>query len=234
MTIINKSHQFVFVHIPKAAGSSIAKYYRQLSRVNDIEIGASISGTTTVPDAIWKHEIGKHAPYHRIKRFLADDPLKKDYFSFCFARNPYDRVISTFFFLKKWLPNNTEVQARDIFEGFNDVNDMVSSDFWRNSDIDNMFKPQCFWVTDEGGKVIIDFHGKVESLKDGIHYVNRQIGVDLPDFDIRINVKKRQIFTPGLNKESINIIQQRYQQDFDLFEYSAKPPRSLSALLRWR
>ena len=225
--IVNNSHQFIFIHIPKNAGTSIARYYSVLSRLIDIEVGATELGEAALPHIIKRHSVGKHAPIRRIRRILSETSDIDSYFSFAFVRNPYERTISTFSFLKKWLPRSHATKAAKAFQPLKTVNDMLQSEFWQSSDIDNMFKPQNFWVTDLDGKEIIDFWGKVESISEGIATVNERIGVELPPFDISLNRTRKGKGKGLLTDQSVKILQQRYSRDFELFDYSLEPPVNL-------
>jgi hypothetical protein len=225
--IINNSHQFVFIHIPKNAGTSIARYYSALSRLIDIEVGATALGEAALPHIVERHGVGKHAPFRKIRRILSETSNIDSYFSFAFVRNPYERTISTFSFLKKWLPRSHATKAAKAFQPLKTVNDMLQSEFWQSSDIDNMFKPQTFWVTDADGKVIIDFWGKVESICEDIATVNERIGVELPAFDISLNRTRKAKGKGFLTNQSVEILQDRYSRDFELFDYPLEPSANL-------
>ncbi len=221
--IINNSHQFIFIHIPKNAGTSIARYYSALSRLIDIEIGATELGEAALPQIIERHGVGKHAPLRRIRRVLSETSDIDSYFSFAFVRNPYERTISTFNFLKRWLPNSHATKAAKAFEPLKTVNDMLQSEFWQSSGMDLMFEPQTLWVTDWDGKVIIDFWGKVESIDEGIETVNKRIGVELPAFDLSLNRTRKSKENGLLTNQSVEILQGRYSRDFELFDYPLEP-----------
>jgi hypothetical protein len=223
--IINNSHGFVFVHIPKNAGTSIARYYSQLSGINDVEIGGTDMGEALLPIFVERHRVGKHAPYRKIRGLLESNPLPRSYFSFAFTRNPYERTLSTFLFLKQWLPGSHAERAKSAFEEILDVNDMIHSSFWQESDIDNMFKPQVFWVTDERQEsLIVDFCGRVENLREDISRLNKKLNVNLPEFEIRLNITERGSAVSGYNRDSIEIMKERYKSDFDFFSYDLQPP----------
>ncbi len=226
--IINNSHGFVFVHIPKNAGTSIARYYSQLSGINDVEVGGTDMGEALLPQFVQRHKVGKHAPYRKIKGVLESNPLPKHYFSFAFTRNPYERTLSTFLFLKQWLPGSHAERAKSAFEEISDVNDMIHSRFWQETDIDNMFKPQVFWVMDaQQESLIVDFCGRVDNLSEDISRLNQKLNVDLPEFEIKLNITERGDAVSGFSRDSIAIMKERYKSDFDFFSYDPQPPLEL-------
>ena len=106
-----------------------------------------------------------------------------------------------------------------------DVNDMIHSSFWQKSDVDNMFKPQVFWVTDARQEsLIVDFCGRVENLREDISLLNKKLNVNLPEFEIRLNITERGSAVSGYNRDSIEIMKERYKSDFDFFSYDLQPP----------
>jgi hypothetical protein len=82
-------------------------------------------------------------------------------YKFCFVRNPWDRVVSEFRF-RKWTWQN------------NLTSDSNFSDWVRSAYVDKdpefcdwpkMFMPQLEWLTDENGRIAVDFVGRFENLQ---------------------------------------------------------------------
>ena len=74
---ISDKAKILFFHVPKCAGSSLHLFL--------------------------KEKYGDHTPdplppvHHvRVKDYLKYNPGKKDYFKFCFIRNPFDRLLSAY------------------------------------------------------------------------------------------------------------------------------------------
>jgi hypothetical protein len=100
MTIINHSHRFVFVHIPKNAGTSVAHYLSQLSTYRDQEIGATELGEAIAPAFRGRFQLHKHSTFAEIEE--ATGPEIHDYTSVAVVRDPVDRVRSLYSFLRQW------------------------------------------------------------------------------------------------------------------------------------
>jgi hypothetical protein len=85
--MISHKHKFIFVHIPKNAGSSInhelkgmcEKLYTEDIRPKDIPIA-----------------YGKHANDNDMRILLKDEYT--DYYKFCVVRNPWDRLVSIYWY----------------------------------------------------------------------------------------------------------------------------------------
>ena len=87
--MISHKHKFIFIHIPKTAGTSIEQALRD--------------ETCQLLPGEWAAGRGLHAPLnHLTLQELVDygilTPAQlKSYFKFCFVRNPWDRLISEIF-----------------------------------------------------------------------------------------------------------------------------------------
>jgi len=91
MTIVCKDPDIIFVHVPKTGGTSISKWF--------IENVSECKSKST------KTFYSKHYPY-----FLFDDEHKK-YFSFGMVRNPWERMVSGYFYeLKKFRNRKTMLE----------------------------------------------------------------------------------------------------------------------------
>ena len=84
--MISHNQRFVFIHVPKAAGSSIEYALRQYSNT---PVSFSSNGNAILED--------KHKTAHEMKEALG--PLWNSYFSFGVVRNPWERVVSNFLYL---------------------------------------------------------------------------------------------------------------------------------------
>lgn len=86
--MISHSKRFVFVHVPKAAGSSIEHALRQYS---DTPVSFSEDGNAQLE--------GKHLTASELKAMLGADWSR--YYSFGVVRNPWERVVSSFLYLQR-------------------------------------------------------------------------------------------------------------------------------------
>jgi hypothetical protein len=218
MAIINSSKKFVFVHVPKAAGTSVTNALSKYTTYQDLEIGGTHFGEQIQPAYKKRFGIGKHTPASGIREVIGQGAWDS-MFKFSIVRNPYERVISTYKFLNKW--EGTPEEFKKQLAKFNDINDYILSDMWEERDgPDFIFKPQTFWLTDinDRSKLIVDFVGKLEALDE-----------DLARIVSKIEGSKAEMVTaPQLNKtegdfklssEAIEKINRVYARDFNFFDY---------------
>lgn len=142
----------IFVRIPKTASRSVA---------------LSLFGNLG----------GAHTDVRRYRQVF--DREFDRYFKFAFVRNPWDRLVSTYFFLKN---GGITARAREwseahlsVFTSFGEfVDAWVTQENvakWRN------FRPQHAFVCDVDGRVALDYVGCFERLAQGVDAVSRRLGV---------------------------------------------------------
>lgn len=83
MSVINVKHKHIFIHIPKCAGWSM-------------EVLPFIGGRG-------------HASLHQISK---QPNFNRKFFKWCFIRNPYDRIASTYFAMGGGTPTEIEVKKK--------------------------------------------------------------------------------------------------------------------------
>ncbi len=217
MAIINNTHRFIFIHIPKAAGTSLSQYYcQQCSTIADVEIGGSAMGEAIQAFYLKRFKITKHATALEIRTALGMSVFNQ-YFRFSFVRNPFDRTISTFKFLKKWLPGSELVEHANVFGQFDNVNDMINSAYWETPGIDKIFQPQWRWLYDDSGMHLANYIGKVEAISDDVKKLNCRLGLNLAPLSIHNN--KTSEDAVHLSASSMEKISNRYCKDFEIFGY---------------
>lgn len=116
--IISPKRRFAFVHIPKTGGTSFTLAYEGRAAADDILVGDTpkakrrkgrVSGLD-VPGRLWKHsslrDVGPLVP--------------SDYFVFTLVRNPWDRMVSYYHWLREQTFEHPAVAAANAtdFAGF--------------------------------------------------------------------------------------------------------------------
>lgn len=125
------------------------------------------------------------------------------------VRNPYDRMISHLFFLRKIQPSSTPEKVCSVIQS-------VLAD---PSTFDNHTIPQYQYLMDENGSLIPNVTIlKTETLDEDM----RRIGCT--DFHLHTNKNptmnsKKRDYISYLNETSIQIINEYYKLDFEWFDY---------------
>jgi hypothetical protein len=144
-----------------------------------IFIGIPKTASQSIALSLFGNLGGGHTDARRYRRVFGPDFDR--YFKFTFVRNPWDRLVSTYFFLKKggitarakaW--SEAHLSSFDSFDRF--VHDWVTPDnvsTWRN------FRPQHAYVVSPEGRLVVDYVGCFEWLPRDFGTVCRRLGVDV-------------------------------------------------------
>lgn len=188
-----KENKCIFFHIPRTGGISIANTL----------FGDNGAGHMTVKVA---------------KDFFADDYYK--FYKFSFVRNPYDKLISSYFYLKKggfhqgdedWVKGHlSEVTS---FENF--VLEWLSEDKFTER---FHFQPQSYFLKDENGDIDLNFIGRYESIYTDFDVVRKELKIRTSLLRLNSSDKPSSVEN-HYSKEMKDKIYQLYKEDFLLFDY---------------
>lgn len=189
-----KKNKCLFVHIPKTAGISV-----NVSLFDDLGCG--------------------HTTLSQFQDSMAFEDFIS-YFKFTIIRNPWDRILSAFLFLKKgginqmdkiWSDNN--LANFDSFENF--VLNWVNKE---NIKSYTHFIPQHHYICFDLDKTYIDFVGLFENLEDDFIYISKKLGIKTNLKKLNVN-KKKLNYMDYYNPKTIEIVSDVYREDIDLFGY---------------
>lgn len=200
---ISNRYKCIFIHVPKAGGSSIER----TSIFNDQR---EITGKVV-------------AGHTKAVKFREKFPREfNDYFKFAFVRNPFDRLVSAFFYLNSKASNEYGERIRNKYLAkYNGKFDKFCLDFFNNeSNINKVihFQPQTTFVCDDD-TVIVDYIGKLENMESDFKFVCSKIGYDYESLAIHRKGKHRH-YTSYYTDETRKIVEHIYQKDMDLFGYT--------------
>ncbi len=189
-------HKCIFVHIPKSAGLSI---------------GYSLFGRHT----------GNHTTIAEYQIAFSKKEFNS-FFKFAFVRNPWDRVLSAFLFLKNGGRNQADYNwSEKYLSQFNNFNDFVTG--WLNRENINKgvhFKPQYEFVTlPNKQKHGLDFIGHYENIANDYNYVRNRLGFGKAlEFNNKTESKK-QDYRFYYNDKTREVVADVYREDIEYFGY---------------
>lgn len=198
--IVSKSHNFVFVHNPKVAGSAIR------SRIEEFHTAERIFWHQGYVPELDRMVDLAHLTYQEASRIL---PEVRTYFSFGFVRDPYERFISAF---------NEHCRQHDRVLDINDLDalgiDEISARFnWKFVH----FCPQHYFFC-KNGKIQTDYVGRYENLEESWSYVQGKINIEHECLKVVRN-SEESYGVEFLSPEVIRWINSFYRLDFQIFGY---------------
>lgn len=224
--IINHSRKFIFIHVPKSAGTSLAATLSKYSTYLDQEVGAGAFSSAQEHYFSQRFGLRKHSTANEIKRIVGKD-VWDGYFKFAFVRNPYDRLISAYNFLSGWahLPE----KFRWLIEQYPTVQSFLESGVWHeNLGPDKIFSPQSYWLaqSSETGPLMIDCVGKVEKIQQDFALIRKKIEREGGQEEVLgiLNKSRRSKERFSWTSQATAQVKKYYAMDFELFGYDTDPP----------
>ena len=210
--IVSFENKFIFVAVPKTASQAIRSALRIIIAESDWE-QCAYKEQRRIPIGPVSAIGHGHIAFSEILPFLLPG-MKKEFFSFGFVRNPYDRFVSacTYFEKIQSAPEGgrCEIMKRVILG-------------CENSDHEVHFRPQHTFLTDAKGEIVVSFVGRYENLLKDFSNVCAEIGKQGPALD-RINTSERETMAEYFDQELIEMICDHYRVDFQLFGYDKALP----------
>lgn len=188
-----KSGGVIFIHVPKAAGTSVAMalYGRQIT----------------------------HLPASYFNKIDPNDFSER--YSFAIVRNPYERIVSSYLFAVRGGTSKVKVRNHEIYSGdnFSSFDKFVKN--WLSmkdvEKLDHIFRPQHLYVC-VGDEVIVNdvfFLDDMEFFQDE---VSKKIGRRIEIGSVN-RVNKGVDLMSYHTDETKEIVYNKYKKDFDIFGF---------------
>lgn len=216
--ILLEKYQAIYIFIPKVASTSIKKVIAEALNIP--------SPNPSRPEG-FVH--ARNYPFSQKSDLLTK---YKNYFKFCFIRNPFDRIVSCY--------SNKITQDKDHSDMFHtrgvskafanrygnlfQANMSFDEFVLRVSEIpdsqaDAHFQSQWLRTVDKKGQSLTNFIGRFETLQEDFKYVCDTIGFpwkNLPE----LMKSSHHCYKDHYCKKTIRLIEERYHEDLRRFNYS--------------
>jgi hypothetical protein len=181
--MISHEHKFIFVGINKTASTSICK-------------ALSCPGGS-------KHK-------HNLNII---SPRTKDYFKFCFVRNPWDRALSLYRYRRKIFGFSAKITTHkdfiiQVIEPYHNPTNV-----WKHFN-----DPQLNWICNQKGQVMADYIGRYENLQEDFNVICNKIGIPQKKL-LHTNSTTHKHYSEYYDDETREIIAQKYAKDIEYFGY---------------
>jgi len=224
---VSHSHRFVFIHIPKTGGLSLRHAFQEQNA--DLEfVGYAIwdlPKEQRTPELVrmirlaYCNDALASFPLHHLPAAILRKMLPREvwdqYFKFAFVRNPWDRLVSSYYFY----------QVNLGYESFRQQYPDVVAMCERCGDFGTFIREYAMYVpdmtshlVDDSGNISVDFVGRFERLHEDWNKVGAKIGLNLslPHENRSEHEHYRKYYTA----ETRRIVEQQFARDIELFGYS--------------
>jgi len=211
--IISHKHKFIFFAVPKTATHAIREALREHTDENDWEQQV-LFGQQYLPIPELASIGHGHISVTQLRPHISNE-IWDTYFKFGFVRNPFDRFVSTCFFLNRKNPgfknNAAALMKRALtFERFRQR---------------ILVKPYSELLTGDNGEVAVDFVGRYEDLQQSFDTVFERL--NLPSANLpRKNVSEHAAYAEYYDDELKQAVGNFYEKDLRMFNYDfqSAPP----------
>ncbi len=215
--LVSHRKRFIYTKTLKTAGTSVESYFEkyclprgqwQFSHAREASVrkeGIIGYRGRGKKDPAWYN----HMPARQIKEQLGDQ-LWEDYFKFCVIRNPFDKLLSHFYYIiRKEMIDPRLLQADDVASFRN----------WLKSG-GRVIDRDKYLIE---GRVCLDYFIRYENLQEGIREVCTRLQVPFePDQVPRLKTGMRNDQIPlkdYYDAQSISIVKDLYSFELDYFGY---------------
>jgi hypothetical protein len=217
--IVSTQPPFLFIHIPKTAGTSIEE---SLYHYQDFEYNTS------------PHNIAQ-----QYKDYLPRE-LFNEMFKFCFVRNPWDLMVSSY---KYWIRQSgidmtftewiewryeggvigdmldrvTYEEGNEPSNIQNDKHSKLAISFYMNR------TPQALFMVDETGNYLVDYIGRYEHINEDFNFIVDTLKLSdcyLPHSNSTFNESDPSDYREWYTDKTRKIVESRFALDIELFGYT--------------
>lgn len=196
--------------------------------INTVFVQVTKTASTSIHNLIaTERQLSLPMTHLRYSKCVADEAINgkdvSNYYSFSVVRNPYDRYISSYFFMRQ-IYNWDRTFDSNLDELIN-----KPENWWDNTFI--LLRPQWYFVCNHSSYVVdVDEIYKYETINtdwadiaDKINLANPEANIlrTLPTLNTTLNRSGwEDYYTGSLGQERAQKVEQLYNKDFEIFNYS--------------
>jgi hypothetical protein len=209
MVLVSHKYKFIYIKNRKVAGSSVESFFGKYCQNPDKEYFYCDQIDEYIDEfgIIGKREEGighkwcKHKSALLIKKDLANNIFNK-YIKFCVIRNPYDKMVSLYYWKNKDKEKKISFKEFAIKNNCNNLN-----------------------LHSINGKSVCDYYIRYENLEEDIIKLCKKLGIK--DYDInnlpthKSNIRKdKSHYRKFYDEETRKIVYENHKKEFELFGYT--------------
>jgi len=162
------------------------------------------------------HKILDNSESYSNHQQLKLNSITRDYFKFTFARNPFDRFVSTYFYFKGYGRDGVgDVKMGNVVNRYNSFKNFVLN-FNKIPSTEWCYphwNEQIHWIHKD-----LDFIGKFENLQADFNIVCDKIRIPKEQLP-HVNKSNHKHYSEYYDNKTREIIAQRYARDIEYFGY---------------
>ena len=210
--MISHKYKFIYVHIPKCGGTSVEHSLLVKHGIPEQRVANwNLTDEEKSEYRLYYKYGGVDVQHKKIDQYK--DKNEKKYFTFTFVRNPWERFVSEYFYIKKTDGCNCE-NFNSTFPNFKHfaMNDGLKC-AWVGHDT-----LQIDYVFNSNHGKLTNFVGRCEDMQYDFDYVCGKLGLGKLKLPHR-NPTKHKHYTEYYDDETRQIVAEKYAKDIEYFGY---------------
>jgi len=205
--LISDSHQFIFVHVRKAAGSSLRQSLSTYALNGRNNLWNRIPSRLGIKRDYRKHIFRAHSPLFHAEKHMQQSRFQR-YFKFAFIRNPWDRLVSEYEYIRQ---NKAHARHRHV-SAFVRFNDFIHYQYKRTDAY------QLPMLTDSSRRICVDFIGRYESLQDDFEKLCNRLNIATTRLPWA-NPSQRKDYRHYYDTNSVELVYRHWRDEIEQFNY---------------
>ena len=212
--IYSARHNYIFIHIPKTGGTSLARALEARAAADDIMLGdtpKALKRRHRVKDVNAAGRLWKHSTLADIAGLVTQEQIAQARI-FTMVRNPWDRVVSYYHWLQAQSFDHPAVGL---------AKDLTFSAFLNHPQIMASLKahPYGRYVTDGTGQERCDLFVRLEHLEQDIARLEQLIGLRIAPLGHDNRSKREKSYAFYYSEEDQHLVGDLLQEDIIRFGY---------------
>lgn len=204
--MISREHECIFVHIPKCGGSSIEEMLWPPPRGEGELWGGFVDRYHN------KYQTGglQHLMAWQI-RMEAGPEVFRRYYKFSMVRNPWDKVVSQFLFMRR-RPDLRDYLGMALSDPLEKYLELIAKR------VHVQWEEQHKFLCDEQGTPLVDFVGRFERFEEDVRKALEELDVTFEAVP-HLRKSERRPYREYYSYRTRKMVANIYHRDIELFEY---------------
>lgn len=228
--LLSHKKRFIFIHIYKTAGMTVMNEFLLYARLRDrlvheYKTSRLICSVVTFilgwQNGGYKQFAGHHMHAKASELYEEMRESFENYFKFTFVRNPFDHLVSLYFYVGQVKRHPLHDQAKN-----NNFSEFIK---WY---IDTNPEKQIDFLLSQDRKTnLVDFIGRYECLNQHLNQVKAGLGMEQSEDVARRNVsvsRKAKDYRECYSQTSVDLVQDYFRDDLDILGYCFDGPVNMN------